>query len=219
VTPQPPVDPAIQAARITRRGAIVAAVAAALITGSATGIGAYFAGRKEGVSAAPTETRTETTYVTVTSPNPSAPGTTEPNPALAAGSLLRLTPLEERGRFVTDPQDVDTRTYTTALTTFFGPCGEKTSFRVYQLDRKYKRFQVRVGLTDGSVGGKAVEFRVYLDDAPLDTATTRLAPGSTRVLDADLSNAYRMKLEAKSEDSDCHDVYKSAAVWIEPTLG
>ena len=91
--------------------------------------------------------------------------------------------------------------------------------RVYQLDREYKRFQARIGLTDGSAGGKAVEFRVYLDDAPLDTATARLTPGSTRVLDVDLSGVYRMKLEAKSEDSDCYDVYKSAAVWIEPTLG
>jgi len=68
--PPPPRDPVVEAARITRTGAIVAAVLTAVITAMATGTGAFFLGRERGEATASATTvtvtavRTETETVT-----------------------------------------------------------------------------------------------------------------------------------------------------------
>lgn len=179
MTQQKSVDPAIRAARITRTGTVVAAIAAALITAIATGVTAYIVGHKEGVSAAPTVTVHETTTVTesaqAASETGNGTGTSVAKKPTGGSSLLLLTANETQGEIVTDPQKVNSRDYDHALTGWLGMCNYTSAHRVYQLDRKYKRLQADVGLTDNTKSGSVVVFKVVLDDVPLDTRSTRRA--------------------------------------------
>lgn len=213
---QKTVDPAIQAARINRRGAVVAAVVAALITGTATGVSAYIAGRKEGVSTASTVTVVHTETVT-DSAGADATGTAERE---GSTSLLELSPVEAFGTILTDPQKVDTKNYQRVFTAWLGTCGSKggSASRTYHLDRRYARLQTRIGLSDGSKSGKTVEFRVFVDDRQIDSATARIGLGEVRSLDVDVTNALRVRLETHFLGGECFNEYQAGAVWIEPTI-
>ncbi|MDX8030362.1 NPCBM/NEW2 domain-containing protein [Lentzea sp. BCCO 10_0856] len=213
MTGQKTVDPAIEAARITRRGAVTAALITALIAGAATGVSAYYAGRKQGTdSAAVTVVRTETVTVSGGAPVQQAvPG---------GKSLLDLNPVEEAGVNVVGARRVDTRDYQRTIAMVMGACGRSGSLasRTYHLDRKFKRLRVKAGLDDGSKSGHSVEFRVFVDDTKIDSATFQLGLGQVRDLDVDVTNALRIRLEAAFLGGSCYSEQQVSAVWIEPAL-
>jgi NPCBM/NEW2 domain len=216
VTEQKTIDPAIEAARIARRGAVTAALVAALITGAATGVSAYFAGRKQGADATSASTVTVVRTETVTqSGGPSSSG-----PAQQAGgakSLLELNPVEAQGAIQTGPRRVDTKDYQRTITAVLGTCLTDSASRTYHLDRKYRRLQTKIGLDDGSKSSRWVEFRVFVDEEKIDSATTKVTVGQVRTLDIDVANALRVRLETDFL-GDCYNEQQVSAVWIEPSL-
>lgn len=193
---------------------MAAAVVAALITGTATGVSAYFAGRKEGVSTA-TAVHTETVTETVTE-------SAGADPTVQAGSksLLELNPVDAYGIIVTDPQRVDTKDYQRAITAWLGTCGGRgeSAWRTYHLDRRYQRLRTKIGLSDTSKSGWRVEFRVFVDDRQIDSATAQIGLGQVRTLDVDVTNALRIRLETVSLAAVCDSEHQAGAVWIEPAL-
>ncbi|MEU6154237.1 NPCBM/NEW2 domain-containing protein [Actinosynnema sp. NPDC047251] len=222
MTPPPPVDPAIQAAHITRRGALLAAVLAALITATATGVGAYFAGRKEGVAAAQTVTVVQTVVSTATAPPSGSSDPAAPTRAANGGaSLLDLNTVEEYGYFTVSLQKVDTKEYPRAVTAWLGACGKRgeQAFREYHLDRKYQRLQMKVGLSDGSKSGSSAEFRVLVDGQPVSSATTQVGLGQVRDVEVDVTNALRVRLEARFVGAGCFNDHQAGAAWIGLSLG
>ncbi|MFD7654285.1 NPCBM/NEW2 domain-containing protein [Actinosynnema sp. NPDC059797] len=215
MTDRETLDPAIQAARINRRGAVVAAVVAALITGTATGVSAYFAGREEGGATASTVTVVHTETVTESAADPAGR-----NSRPGSKSLLELNPVEASGTIVTDPQRVDTEDYQRAITAWLGTCGGSGALasRTYHLDRRYERLRTGVGLGDGSKSGRSVEFSVFVDETRIDSATAQVGLGQVRNLDVDVTNALRVRLEARFLGGTCFDEYQAGAVWVEPTI-
>ena len=207
------VDPAVQAARITRTGAIVGVVLAALITGTATGVAAYFTGRKDGVQAAATtvtSVSTETVYLTGGGTRPSTGG----------GTLLDLDVVDGNGEWYSGRQDVNAETYEQAISIGTASCGIPYS-RTYQLDRAHRTFRAKVGLADNSSDGSSVEFRVLVDNRQVSGAAKRVGVGAVENVEADVTDALRLTLQVywTPNPSGCDARAHAEAVWIEPTLG
>ncbi|WP_158852753.1 hypothetical protein [Saccharothrix deserti] len=101
-----PADPAVQAAHVSRRGAVAVGVIAALATIAAAAITAYSTGRKQGAEASPPSTVTEVRTVTETAGSPATTSGVVP----AGSGALRQIKLEV-GQAVdldaADPRPVD----------------------------------------------------------------------------------------------------------------
>ncbi|WNV84730.1 NPCBM/NEW2 domain-containing protein [Umezawaea sp. Da 62-37] len=220
---KPVVDPAVQAAKITRTGAVIGVVVAALITGTATGVTAYFSGRKDGVQAAPVST--VLSVQTVTMPNGASATETTTSSTMKPGetSLLDMTQIESSGESLSSgDQTIDTKTYSRTLATTLKNCsGKDFASRTYQLNRKHKTFHVTLGLTDQSDSGSAIEFRIAVDNKRVDSATVRLGVGQVKSIDVDLTGAFRFTIEtqwiAPIDRQYCYATSAGVA-WIEPTL-
>ncbi|CAL9461788.1 hypothetical protein SUDANB95_02637 [Actinosynnema sp. ALI-1.44] len=214
-------DPQVQAAKINRTGAIIGVVTAALITGTATGVAAYFTGREDGVQAAnvaPVSTVVSVHTVTASGSSPETTTATSAKPG--ARSLLDLQHAESgNAAMLVEKQVVNTKSYDRVMTAALRECDHPSaSSRTYQLDRKYRRFTTMVGLTDQSSSGIVVEFRVLKDNARVDTATTRVTVGEVKELTVDLTGAFRFTIEMEVIPTRCAN-WVAGATWIDPTLG
>ncbi len=74
-------------------------------------------------------------------------------------------------------------------------------------------------LSDTSKSGRSVEFRVFVDEVPVDSATAQIELGQVRTLDVDITNALRIRLETRFLGGICYEEHQAGAVWIETTLG
>ncbi|WP_436497363.1 NPCBM/NEW2 domain-containing protein [Actinokineospora sp. HUAS TT18] len=226
------VDPAIKAARITRTGAVIAAVVAALITGTATGLGAYFAGRKEGVSAATPST--VTSIVTVSAPaGRGTAGTSASSSGSSVStrpgetSVLDLEPIETGGVQAIESQKINTEQHDRVIAHRLGDCKvypltENSAFRTYQVDRRFTRLQARVGLGDTSASGAVAEFWVSVDGRRVGSSTVHVGVGEVKSIDVDVSGAFRVAISVvrtiPAGVSSCLGAPFVTAAWIEPVL-
>lgn len=221
-SPLPPSpDPAVEAARINRNGAIIAAVITALVTAVATGTGAFLLGRERGESTASaatvTVTAVHTETATVTAGQADVPNNSAPPAQPGPTTLLDLAPLEPDGEWRVEDRKVNTKEYEDALTAPLDDCSGNTVSQTYQIDRKYQRFRAEVGLTDDSGSDARVEIQFLVDNTPNQPATVTIGPGTLEQVDVDISNAFRITIAAQTE-RNCTGDFAANVAWLNTSL-
>jgi NPCBM/NEW2 domain len=82
----------------------------------------------------------------------------------------------------------------------------------FNLDRRYRRFQAVMGLSDETPSAFELKFRVLLDDKPLASSTLKV--GQVERLDLDVSGGLRLLLSAEASTlPGCDREVKAEAVW------
>lgn len=137
-----------------------------------------------------------------TSPSPSA----EPVSASDQESLLEL-PMSSGHRQATGTVRVAGDTYTES--TRLKECLQCSM--EYDLGRDWTTFEAVIGLTDDSVEGSQITFRMYADSRVVLTHT--LSRGETEEISVDVEGALHLKLEAERVGSA-----RGVAVWADPVV-
>ncbi|MET9699562.1 NPCBM/NEW2 domain-containing protein [Streptomyces sp. NPDC006529] len=111
------------------------------------------------------------------------------------------------GEYIKGGQQVDTRSYPTALS---GLCSKHT----WQLDRRYTTLTSRVGVSDDTPSGHTITFYVDVEGARKKELT--MSPGdSVETVSLDVSGAYRISL---GTDGCTYADQRGRGVWIDPVL-
>ena len=122
-------------------------------------------------------------------------------------SLLDMTPINEDDyTFTVGPMKVNAVMYERTLYGD-GECSYHYHRNVYQLDRKYRTFQAKIGVGDDTEHKVSVRFILSVDDAVRRTGTVTLGQ-SPIPLEADITGAFRLKLQLEFLVDVCSgDIY------------
>jgi hypothetical protein len=99
-----------------------------------------------------------------------------------------------------------------------GVTADATGQVIYELDRKYTKFHVTVGLADTSASGDTITFKVLIDGQQR-YASTSLTVGETQTINMSIKDAFRLTLQdvctSKTEYTGGPTV---TAVWVNPEV-
>ncbi|MFC0546665.1 NPCBM/NEW2 domain-containing protein [Kutzneria chonburiensis] len=214
----PPEDHSLQVAKIDRSKALWVAVITGIFAVVAAGTTGYFAGRKDGSTAAPavsTVVSVSTKTIAVSASAPGGGGSSAPATNVANGNAVSVLDLPDVGdaytKFTKGFPYVDGKRQDNAM--FARPCSAGAA---YDLDGKHATFRATVAVADSTRDNVKAELTVSLDGAVQQSPFT-VYKGHKADIAIDLSGGKRMVL-AVSSNSICYGD-DDQLVLINPLLG